>query len=67
MSRDPLASSNNDAENTDAEPALTDAELSVVVGGTSHTCAHGSTTAHSYEKHGKQKHCPGPGGNGGAG
>lgn len=45
---------------TDAAPALTDDELSVVVGGTTHVCSHGRTQAHSYQDHGKQLDCPGP-------
>ena len=43
MSRNPFASSNNDAES-----ALSDDDLDGVVGGNRGRCIHGSTTAHQY-------------------
>ena len=56
MSREPFASSNNDAENTDAESALSDDDLDGVVGGRGNTrgdplaqpikCVHGQSSAH---------------------
>jgi len=59
MSRDPIVSSNNDAES-----ALSDDELDGVVGGRgTKTCSHGSTTAHEYfDPPGSttKKQCAGP-------